>query len=77
MTTVTVHQAKTQLSRLIKKATEGEEIVIARGPLPVARLVALATSKGRRKPGSLKGKLHVGREFFEPLPDSELDAWEK
>ena len=77
MTKVTIHQAKTQLSRLIRKASAGEEIVIAKGALPVARLVPLKTSNGRRKPGSLKGKLHVGREFFEPLPDSELKRWEK
>jgi prevent-host-death family protein len=77
MKTVTIHQAKTNLSRLIKKAAEGEEIIIARGALPVARLVPLAGRSARRRPGSLKGKLRVGREFFAPLPDSELDAWEK
>ena len=77
MKTVTIHQAKTNLSKLIRKASEGEEIVIARGPTPVARLVSLKTKNERRKPGSLKGKLRVGKAFFEPLPDSELEAWEK
>jgi prevent-host-death family protein len=76
MKTVTVHQAKTNLSRLIEKACEGEEIIIARGSEPVARLVALRDTKGRRKPGSLKGKLRVGSEFFEPLPPAELEGWE-
>jgi prevent-host-death family protein len=76
MKRVTIHQAKTNLSRLIEKAAAGEEIVIARGAEPVARLVPLTDSKGRRRPGSLKGKLRVGPEFFEPLPASELDVWQ-
>jgi prevent-host-death family protein len=76
MKTVPIHKAKTNLSRLIEKACEGEEIIIARGAVPVARLVALADTKGRRQPGSLKGKLHVGAEFFEPLPAAEQGAWE-
>jgi prevent-host-death family protein len=76
MKTVTIHQAKTNLSRLIEKACRGEEIIIARGPEPVVRLVPLATSKGRRKLGMLKDKLVVGPEFFEPLPSDELSRWE-
>jgi len=76
MTVVTVHQAKTNLSRLIKKASQGEEVIIARGPKPVARIVPIGEVKGKRQPGSLKGKLRVGPEFFEPLPDSELSKWE-
>jgi prevent-host-death family protein len=76
MKTFKVHEAKTNLSRLIKRACEGEEIIISRGSEPVARLVALTDKKGRRQPGSLKGKLRVGSEFFEPLPDVELGAWE-
>jgi prevent-host-death family protein len=75
MKTVTVHEAKTNLSRLIQKAEEGEEIIIARGSEPVARLSPLAGPTGQRQPGSLKGKFRVGREFFEPLPASELKAW--
>jgi prevent-host-death family protein len=76
MSVVTVHEAKTNLSRLIKKAAKGEEIVIARGSKPVARLVPIGEVAGRRRPGSLKGTLHVGPDFFEPLPDNELAGWE-
>ena len=76
METVTIHKAKTELSRLIEKACRGEEIVIARGKKPVVRLVAIADSKPQRKPGALRGKLKVGPEFFEPLPADELEAWE-
>lgn len=76
MKTITIHKAKTQLSRLIEEACRGEEIVIARGSEPVVRLVAIQSPKGDRKPGALKGKIHIGREFFEPLPPEELDRWE-
>ena len=73
---VTIHEAKTNLSRLINKAASGEEVIIARGAKPVARLVAIGEVKGKRVPGSLKGKLVVGPEFFESLPADELKAWE-
>ena len=75
MSIVTIHQAKTNLSRLIEKASEGEEVIIARGSKPVARLVPVEV-KGKRQPGSLKGRLRVGPEFFESLPESELSGWE-
>jgi prevent-host-death family protein len=76
MRTVTIHEAKTNLSRLIERASNGEEIVIARGSKPVVRLVAIGEVKGKRQPGSQKGKLQVGPEFFEPLPGDELARWE-
>jgi prevent-host-death family protein len=76
MSIVTIHHAKTNLSRLIKKAAEGEEVIIARGSKPVAKLIAIGEVKGKRQPGSMKGKLTIGPEFFEPLPDEELTAWE-
>jgi len=74
MKTITIHKAKTQLSKLIEEACRGEEIVIARGSEPVVRLVAIQSPKGDRKPGALKGKIHLGPEFFEPLPSEELDS---
>ena len=76
MKTVTIHEAKTNLSRLIEKACRGEEIIIARGSDPVVRLVAVGGKKGRRQLGILKGKLIVGKEFFDPLPSRELEHWE-
>ena len=76
METITIHKAKTQLSRLIEKACKGEEIVIARGRKPVVRLVAIDDKRGDRKPGALKGKIKIGPEFFEPLPPEELEGWE-
>ena len=71
---VNVHEAKTQLSRLLDRAHAGEEIIIAKNGEPYARLVPLETPKPRT-PGLLKGK--VEDSFFEPLPEEELAAWEK
>ena len=73
----TVHAAKTDLSRLIKRACAGEEVVIARGDTPVVRLVPVAQPVRKRMFGALKGKASTTAAFFEPLPASELDAWER
>lgn len=77
MKTVTIHRAKTNLSRLIEEACEGEEIIIAKGATPRVRLVPISEVNGNRKPGRLKGKVKIGPEFFEPLPPEELDLWWK
>lgn len=74
---MTVREAKANLSRLIRKACEGEEVLITRGSKPVARLVAVAEAKGKRRPGSLKGSLRVGPEFFQPLSKGDLARWER
>ena len=76
MNIVTIHEAKTNLSKLLRKVAAGEEVIIARGKKPVARLVALGEVKGKRQPGSLKETLRVGPEFFDPLPENELSRWE-
>jgi antitoxin (DNA-binding transcriptional repressor) of toxin-antitoxin stability system len=73
---VTVHEAKTNLSKLLVLVQAGEEVVIARGKEPVARLVAIEALTPKRKPGSLKGKIALDDAFFEPLPESELALWE-
>lgn len=72
-----IHKAKTELSRLIERACAGEEVVIARGKEPVVRLVPIRREPPRRRFGALRGKLVVDDRFFEPLPDEELDAWER
>jgi prevent-host-death family protein len=76
VTTVTVHVAKTQLSKLIARAEAGEEVIIARGKKPVVRLVAVAETKPQGRFGAMKGRASVGPEFFEPLPEDELKLWE-
>jgi prevent-host-death family protein len=67
----TIHQAKTNLSRLIERAERGEEILIARGKQPVVRLIPLEKPAQKRQLGCFKGEFQVGREFFEPLPPEE------
>ena len=76
MATVTVHQAKTSLSKLIARALAGEEIVIARGKVPVARLLPIVARLGR-KFGAMRGKARLDEKFFEPLPEEELGGWER
>ena len=71
-----IHAAKTNLSRLVERATAGEEVIIARGKTPVARLVPTAVSPPTRRFGAMRGKARVTRAFFEPLPDDELTTWE-
>ena len=73
MTLVNVADAKTQLSRLLAAAERGEDVVIARGGVPVARLVPVAA--GRRF-GALAGLLDVGDEAAEPLDAEEAALWQ-
>jgi prevent-host-death family protein len=75
MTTVTIHAAKIQLSQLIARVEAGEQVVIARRDKPVARLVPVEPARPKRRFGSMKGKVWVGPEFFEPLPQDELCLW--
>jgi len=76
MSQVTIHAAKTHLSRLIQRACDGEEIVIAKGKTPMVKLVPVDAPKPKRQFGALKGKIKLDDSFFDPLPDEELDAWE-
>lgn len=73
MRSVNLHDAKTHLSELVGAAESGEEIIIARAGKPVARLMPLE-KPAPRIPGIAKGQLTD--EFFEPLPEDELKAWE-
>ena len=67
---VNIHEAKTHLSRLIREVRNGEEVVIARGNKPVAKLVPLDPEKPQRRLGALKGMIiEVADDFDEPLED--------
>jgi len=80
MATVTIHAAQDTLPQLVARAEAGEEIVLSRGDEPVAKIVPIQPApkpKKRRQPGALKGKISIGPEFFEPLPEDELKAWDQ
>jgi prevent-host-death family protein len=76
MTTITIHQAKTHLSRLVAQVERGEEVIIARGKAPVARLVPYELDPPKRGFGSMKGRATLDDSFWEPLPEEELKLWE-
>lgn len=78
MATVTIHEAKTNLSSLIARAEAGEDIIIARGHEPVAKLTALKAKKKRLTFGALAGQYPDIPDafFFDPLPEHELKLWE-
>ncbi|HEY1750224.1 MAG TPA: type II toxin-antitoxin system prevent-host-death family antitoxin [Caulobacteraceae bacterium] len=84
---VKMHQAKTQLSKLVAAALAGEEVVIARGSEPLVKLTPVAQPEpSDRKPrvsgqlkrefGALKGEIAFDDSFFDPLPEEELALWE-
>ncbi|HTV82896.1 MAG TPA: PIN domain-containing protein [Acidobacteriaceae bacterium] len=74
---MTIHRAKANLSLLIQEVSEAGEVVLARGSKPVARLIPVGEVRGRRQPGSLKGRLILGPGFLDPLPSRELERWEQ
>ena len=75
MITVNVHEAKTNLSRLLAQVESGEEVIIARNGKPVARL-APVQKRGKPQTDVFKGKFVLPDSFFDPLPEEELKAWE-
>lgn len=71
----TVHQAKTNLSKLIRKAENGQAVIIARGKKPVVKIVALEKPRKKRVPGRWKGKIRIHPSFFDPMTKEELAEW--
>ena len=76
MIQVNIHHAKTQLSKLIEQVNHGDEVVIAKAGIPVARLTAITPAECGRRFGALRGRARVDDRFFESLPEAELRAWE-
>lgn len=68
MRTVNTHEAKTHLSRLLARAAQGEEIVIAKAGRPVAKLVGIAPPVHRRELGGARGQIVISSDFKAPLP---------
>jgi prevent-host-death family protein len=67
-----VHQAKTNLSRLLKEACAGKDVIISRGNEPVARLVPIGLRKGKRVLGGYEGQMWAAPDAFAPLTDEEM-----
>lgn len=73
---VNVHQAKTELSRLLLDVERGHEVVIARNGAPVAKLVPLPAAGTKRLcVDTWKGRIQMGEDFDAPLTDAELEEW--
>ena len=70
-TTVNIHEAKTHLSRLLKRVQSGERIIIANAGKPVAELGPLTERSGKRVPGRDEGKGWISPHFDDPLPEFE------
>jgi len=66
---VSIHEAKTQFSKLVRRAESGEEIVVRRGREPVVRIAPLRKRRGVRGFGSMKDEIRIGKDFDEPLED--------
>jgi prevent-host-death family protein len=76
MSTVTVRDAKANLSKLLARVEAGEEIIIVRGKTPIARLTPIHAPPAKRRFGAVKGVASVAPEFSEPMTDAELAEWE-
>lgn len=72
---VNIHEAKTQMSKLVEQTQRGREFVIAKAGKPVALLSPIKTRK-RRKLGLLDGKFKIPDDFDAPLPDEVIAAFE-
>ena len=75
MTQVSIHEAKTHLSRLLRRVAAGEEIIIAKSGRPIAVLAAIAPAQ-QRQLGRDKGLFAVPDDFDEELPDAVLQGFE-
>ena len=76
MQTVNIHEAKTNLSRLLEEVAAGKEIIIAKAGKPMARLVPLAAAAKTRRLGLFNGELNVPDDFDAPLTADELAPFE-
>ncbi len=71
-----VHEAKTHLSRLLEQVAAGDEVLIAKAGVPVARLVAVVVPVDQRPLGTEQGRVFIADDFDAPLPANVLDSFE-
>ncbi len=72
---VNIHEAKTQFSKLVESAINGEETIIAKSGKPVAKIIPIS-QKPKRRPGVLKGKIKIADDFDAPLSEDILNSFE-
>jgi prevent-host-death family protein len=65
---INIGDAKVQFSKLVARAEAGEEIIITRAGHPAAKLVPIRLQGIQRKPGRMRGRIRLGRDFDAPLP---------
>ena len=70
-----LYEAKTELSSLVERAAKGEEIIIAKNGVPMAKLVPLPKANAKRQLGCWKGKVWMSDDFDDPLPEELLRAF--
>ncbi len=75
-TVINIHEAKTQLSRIVDEVAAGAEVIIAKSGKPMARLSPIAAPVSKKKLGLLKGRIKVPNDFNEPLADEVLADFE-
>lgn len=75
VTVSNLHEATQHLPELVERAASGEEIIIAKGGVPLAKLVALRERSGPRKPGGWEGRATISDDFDTPLPAEIADAF--
>jgi prevent-host-death family protein len=73
---VNIHEAKTNLSRLLVEVENGREVTIARAGRPVARLVPAGPPR-KRELGLERGQIWIAPDFDAPMPDEWLEEWER
>lgn len=72
--TVSISEATTRLSQLVDLAADGEEVILARGGEPVARIVAIQPPVKKRQLGLMRGRIWISEHFDDPLPEFEEDS---
>lgn len=72
-----VHEVKTHLSRLLQLVLRGEEIIIAKAGVPVARLVPASPAVKERRLGTERGRIVIAKDFDAPLPPQILQAFDR
>jgi prevent-host-death family protein len=72
---VNMHEAKSQLSRLVEAACRGEEVIVSRRGVPAVKLVPVGKAKGKRILDQARGQVKMSPDFDQPMTDAELDEF--